>query len=134
MNTQETWVDQNIDVMPIVPVTLTVADEYNNEATCIANVTVQAPLSEFSVSDQQQEEGNSGTSVMTFTVTRTNTTCATAIDYMTSDGTAAVDDIDYVSINGTLTFDAGEASKDIMVIINGDTQSENDETFTVTII
>ncbi|HRX25000.1 MAG TPA: Ig-like domain-containing protein, partial [Chitinophagales bacterium] len=46
-------------------------------------------------------------------------------------GTATIADSDYGTATGTLTFIAGETSKTISVLINGDTKVEADETFTV---
>jgi hypothetical protein len=63
--------------------------------------------------------GNSGTTPFTFTVTRTGDTSASAtVNYSTADGSAKAG-TDYMAAAGTLTFAAGEASKTIIVTVNG---------------
>jgi hypothetical protein len=54
------------------------------------------------------------------------------VDYATTPGTAAEGD-DYVPASGTLTFDDGETSKDILVGIVSDGQPELSETILVTL-
>ncbi|MEA2834718.1 MAG: serralysin [Methylobacteriaceae bacterium] len=76
-------------------------------------------------------EGNSGTQVATFTVTRSGGTAAFSVNYTTADGTAAVGDNDYVARSGTLSFAAGVNTQTISVTVNGDTRVEPDETFFV---
>ncbi|MCH2590378.1 MAG: hypothetical protein MK004_18080 [Planctomycetales bacterium] len=83
---------------------------------------------------QLAAEGNTGdTSVMTFTVSLVgNTSSDFTIDFATSDETASAGS-DYVATSGQLTFAPGDASKTIDVTVNGDTLSENHETFAVTL-
>ncbi len=80
-------------------------------------------------------EGQSGTTVANFTVTLSSPTSRTVIvPYSTADGTATTGDNDYIGTNtGSITFLPGETSKNISVVINGDTKVESDETFTVTL-
>jgi len=86
-----------------------------------------------SINDVSVTEGNSGTKVMTFTVTASVASTGTmTAAYATADGTATASS-DYVSTSGVVTFSAGETSKTISVTINGDAQYETDETFTVTL-
>ncbi|HEX5702834.1 MAG TPA: Calx-beta domain-containing protein [Pyrinomonadaceae bacterium] len=76
-------------------------------------------------------EGDSGTSVVTFTVTLTPTSSNTVtVDYTTANVTAS-DSSDYVATSGQLSFAPGETSKPINVTINGDMLVEPDETFRV---
>ncbi|HEX8308136.1 MAG TPA: Calx-beta domain-containing protein, partial [Allosphingosinicella sp.] len=82
------------------------------------------------ITDVTQAEGNSGTSVFTFTVARTGGSGAFTVDYATDPGTAT-SGTDYVATSGTLSFAAGENSKMVEVIVNGDTQGEFSETFAV---
>src|SRR5262249_10589119 len=84
-----------------------------------------------SINDVTISEGNSGTQVATFTVTRSGGTAAFAVNFATSDGTATVADNDYVAASGTLQFGANENTKTISVTINGDTKVEANETFNV---
>jgi hypothetical protein len=47
------------------------------------------------------------------------------------DGTATTSDHDYVAQAGTLTFNPGETTKTITIVVNGDSKREADETFFV---
>ena len=77
-------------------------------------------------------EGNCGTTSYTFTVTKTGSTAlSSSVDFETVNGTATVADSDYQATNGTLTFAANETTKQITVLVNGDTTFEPDEAFTV---
>ena len=84
------------------------------------------------INDVTLAEGNSGTTLATFTVTLTGSTAlTTTVDVQTADGTAAAGS-DYVAAGPTtLTFVAGETSKTFDVTVNGDTAFETDETFVV---
>ena len=85
-----------------------------------------------SIDDAQITEGSAGTSVLDFTVTLNQDADAEfSVDYRVEDGTAAAGS-DYVDTSGTLTFTGGLAgSQTISVTVNGDTEVESDETFTV---
>src|SRR5947207_10585466 len=52
-------------------------------------------------------------------------------DFQTVDGTATVADSDYQANSGTLNFAANETSKQVTVLVNGDTTFEASEAFTV---
>ncbi|MET1112144.1 MAG: Calx-beta domain-containing protein, partial [Allosphingosinicella sp.] len=82
------------------------------------------------IADVTQAEGNSGTTVFSFTVTRTGGAGAFTIDYATAPGSASAGS-DFVATSGTLSFAAGENSKTIDVTVNGDTEGEFSETFSV---
>ena len=84
-----------------------------------------------SINDVTISEGNSGTKVATFTVTRSGGTAAFDVNFATSDGTATVADSDYVAASNTLHFGANENTQTISVTINGDTKVEANETFNV---
>ena len=84
-----------------------------------------------SINDVAIVEGNTGTSLLTFTVTRTDATGAFSVDFATANGTATAGS-DYVAAAGTISFTAGGAlTQAISVTINGDTTSEGNETFTL---
>ena len=86
-----------------------------------------------SIGNAAKNEGNSGTSNMTFTVTLSKaSTKPVTVQYATSNGTATAGQ-DYTAATGTITFAAGETSKTINVAVAGDTTVETDETFTVTL-
>jgi hypothetical protein len=83
-----------------------------------------------SINDVSTTEGNSGTKVLTFTVTRSSGNAAFAVNYATANGTATAGS-DYVATSGTLNFGANVNSQTISVTINGDTAFEGNETFFV---
>lgn len=78
-------------------------------------------------------EGDSGTTARTFTATLDNPVQGGfQVTFATNDGTATTANGDYVDNDGTLSFAGASAeSKPIVVLINGDTAVEGDETFTV---
>ena len=85
------------------------------------------------IGDASVIEGDDGTSLLTFTVTRSNTAGAFTVDYDTADGTAT-EGSDYARATGTLTFEAnGAATQTVSVTINGDTIIEPNETFTLSL-
>ena len=87
-----------------------------------------------SISDVSILEGDSGTTTMTFTVTRTDENSAFTVDFATSEGTATAADNDFVQQTGTVTFTAGgPLTQTVTITINGDTTIEADETITVEI-
>ena len=91
-------------------------------------------LPTLAINDVSITEGNVGTSVMTFTVTRTGTTAsASGFSFATADGTALTSDSDYVTANGTGSIAGGGASgtTTVSVTINGDAIFENNESFVV---
>jgi hypothetical protein len=82
------------------------------------------------IGDAAISEGNGGTRLLTFTVTRSGGTAAFTVDYATADGTATAGQ-DYVAASGTLQFGATETTKTVSVTINGDTTVEPNEYFYV---
>ena len=107
----------------------------------------QAPLRQFTIRVVDQPnvtigdatavtEGNAGTTSMTFPVTLSvapDTGETVTVGYDTANGTATAG-ADYVGVtNGTVTFNAGETTKDITVTVNGDTMDEDNETLSVTL-
>ncbi|MCA1615765.1 MAG: FG-GAP-like repeat-containing protein, partial [Acidobacteria bacterium] len=76
-------------------------------------------------------EGDAGTSNAIVNVRLSHVTYQTVtVSYATADGTAAAGS-DYVAASGTLTFAPGETTKQITVLVNGDTVDEQTETFNV---
>src|SRR5262249_46490783 len=51
------------------------------------------------------------------------------VSYQTVNGTATTGDNDYVAKSGTLTFQPGETTKTVTVVVNGDNRTEADEAF-----
>jgi Ca2+-binding RTX toxin-like protein len=91
-------------------------------------------LAGVSIADASIAEGDNGTKVLSFTVTRTSTETAFTVDYTTQEATATAGS-DYIAKGGTLTFAAGgPASQTISITVNGDTALETDETFAVNLL
>ncbi|HMV63452.1 MAG TPA: Calx-beta domain-containing protein [Zoogloea sp.] len=80
-------------------------------------------------------EGNTGSTPLTFTVTRSGiTTGASTANWAVSSATAdATDFTGGVLPSGTVSFAAGETSKTLTVNVAGDNLIESDETFAVTL-
>ena len=85
-----------------------------------------------SINDVSADEGNSGLTTFTFTVTVTNPSSdPIMVDFETDDWTA--DSSDYLDTSGTLTIPANTASGTIEVKVIGDVINEEDEYFIVTL-
>ena len=103
-----------------------------NTITGIGTITNDDTQPTIGISSVGQNEGNSGTTSYTFTVSLSNASAQTvSVNYATADGTATVTDSDYVAASGTLSFAPGQTSKSITVLVNGDTKFEADQTFSV---
>jgi predicted extracellular nuclease len=86
-----------------------------------------------SIGDASVAEGNDGTTLLVFTVTRSSNADDFTIDFATADGTAAAGS-DFLAAAGTLSFTAGGAlTQQVEVMVNGDVLAELDETLTVTL-
>jgi hypothetical protein len=108
------------------PVNVTLA---NGQAT--ATIQDDDPAPTLSIADASFNEGNSGSSNGTFTVSLSSASSKTiTVDYATSDG-SAVAPVDYAATIGTLTFNPGDTTRPVVVPITGDTLDESDETFLV---
>jgi Bacterial Ig domain/Calx-beta domain len=100
--------------------------------------TDRAPL-RVRAANAQGLEGNSGTTVLTFPVTLDGPADDTVtVDYSTADGTggsaaATTADNDYQAKSGTITFNPGETSKTVTILVNGDNKYEQNETFFVSL-
>jgi hypothetical protein len=100
----------------------------------IGTISNDDAVGNISIGDVTIAEGNAGTSIATFTVTRTGGNAAFDLTYATADGTATAGS-DYVAQpTGTVSFAAGDLTKTISVTINGDTTVEPDETFFVNLL
>ncbi|MGE8505324.1 MAG: Calx-beta domain-containing protein [Pseudomonas sp.] len=79
-------------------------------------------------------EGDSGSVIHEFTVTRSGvTTGTTSVDWSLSGEVDAADFVGGVLPSGTVTFGPGETSKVIQIAVRGDRDVEGDESFTVTL-
>jgi hypothetical protein len=85
-----------------------------------------------SVSDASISEGNSGTQVVTFTVSLSQFSGnGVSVNYTTANGSAKTSDSDYVAKSGTIYFAPGERFKTIEITVKGDTRKEQNERFYV---
>jgi hypothetical protein len=91
-----------------------------------------APIT-ISVAAASQNEGHTGSTLMYFTVTLSSAPTSTVTaSYTTSNGTATAGS-DYTARTGTLTFAAGQTTRQLIVTLTGDTTTESNETFNVTL-
>ena len=84
------------------------------------------------ITDVTQSEGDSGTTLFTFTVNLSVPGIQTAtVSYSTANGTATTDSSDYTFVSGLLTFLPDDTSETLTVSVTGDGDFEPDETFFV---
>ena len=85
---------------------------------------------EISIDNISVEEGDTGVQTADFTVSLSKPSGKTiTLDYSTADGSATVMDNDYFAKSAILTFEPGEVSKDIQILIISDEKFEDDEEF-----
>jgi predicted extracellular nuclease len=96
-------------------------------------VTVPAAVGSFAIADASIAEGDAGTAVIEFVVTRSGgSTGAVTLDYAVAAGTAGAADLTG-ALGGQVAFADGQTEARISVSVVGDTQFEADETFSVTL-
>ena len=94
------------------------------------NILKRMDFRVLSIEDVSLAEGNSGTTSFVFTVSLLQASRQTVtVKYATADGTAMKADRDYQATSGKLTFNPGEVSQPVTVLVNGDTEVEPDEMF-----
>jgi len=111
-------------------------DDFSISATS-APVQVDHPGT-FSIGDASVTEGNSGTTPITFTVTReAGSNVAASVHYVVTlpGGATGADSSDFSApvLSGDLSFGANELSKTITLNVVGDKVNEANETFSVTL-
>jgi serralysin len=93
------------------------------------SVDVAAQSPSISVRDAVVVEGNSGTAQATFAIALSGPSSqSVSLSFATANGTATAG-VDYVATSGAVTFAPGEVEKPVVVIVNGDTVDEAQETF-----
>jgi hypothetical protein len=118
--------DETLLVNLTSPVNATIADNQG-----VGTIKNDDALSALSISDVSVAEGNSGTTSFDFTVTLSPVSAfPVTINYATADNTAIVGS-DYQPTSGALTFTAGQTTKTVSVLVNGDVTTEPNETFFV---
>ena len=96
-------------------------------ATGVDVAAQQSPT--ISVRDSVTTEGNSGTTQATFIVALSaSTSQSVSFSFATSNGTATAGS-DYVAASGSTSFAPGEVEKSVVVLLNGDTVDETQETY-----
>jgi hypothetical protein len=92
-----------------------------------ADVAAQQPS--VSVREVVVVEGNSGTTQATFVVALSGPSSQTvSFSFATANGTATAGS-DYIATSGNASFAPGEVEKPVVVLVNGDTVDETQETF-----
>ena len=82
------------------------------------------------ISDVTRNEGDSGRTGFTFTVSLSAPSeKSVSVNYATTNGTATTADNDFVAASGTLYFAAGQTSQTVTVMVIGDKKKESNETF-----
>jgi len=84
-----------------------------------------------SISGTSNEEGNDGTSTMTFTVRLNKTSTEDVFVNYTTNNVSAAEGSDYESANGNITIPSGTTEFDLNINIIADENMEEDETFEV---
>jgi len=99
----------------------------------IINDDTAAILVTIGISPVSIDEGDSGTQQLIFTITLDKfADDDVSVDFSTSDGSASAGS-DYQSASGTVTIPKGSLSSTVAVSILGDTDIEQDESFTLTL-
>jgi len=95
----------------------------------VVTITDDDPL--VNISDATVTEGNTGTTLCNFLVTLSSAPIQTVtVSYTTTDDSASAGS-DYQAASGVLTFNPGQASQNIIVLVNGDHLVETNEAFFV---
>jgi hypothetical protein len=116
-----------------VVLTLATGTGYTLGTAKTATVTIadNDAIPQLSINDVTITEGNSGTKNANFAVKLSNPSTQTiTVAYQTANVTATAGS-DYIAQNGTITFNPGDISKIVSIVVNGDTAVETNETFTV---
>ena len=125
--------DQTFTVTITSPVNATLAND-TDTVTIVDNDPLPTSVPIFSVNDVKIREGASGTSTLTFTVTRSDdTTTAVTINYAIEDGTALTPSDYAATTPGLLSFATTETTKTVDVTVNGDPTLEPNETLFLTL-
>jgi len=84
-----------------------------------------------SIDDASVAEGSSGTTAMTFTVTRSGSAHGTSSVHYETAGVTAASGVDFAPASGMLSFPTGASSRTLTVDVNGDGVDELDELLVV---
>jgi hypothetical protein len=90
------------------------------------------PYPLLSINNVTATDGSSGSKIFGFTVSLSAASSQPiTVQYATADGTATAAEGDYQAKSGTLTFTSGQTQLTIAVTVNGNSEVEADESFTV---
>jgi hypothetical protein len=118
--------DETFDVNVSSPVNATLGNA-TDVVTIVDNDPIPPGSAVLTVTGAKKREGVSGTTTLTFTVTRTGeTSTAVDVDYVTGDATAIAPS-DYALATGNLAFLANQTIATVDVIVNGDRVLEHNE-------
>jgi Calx-beta domain len=118
--------DETFDVNVSSPVNATLGNA-TDIVTIVDNDPIPPGSAVLTVTGAKKREGASGTTTLTFTVTRTGeTTTAVDVNYVTGDATAIAPS-DYAFATGNLAFLANQTLATVDVIVNGDRALEHNE-------
>ncbi len=119
-------IDENFTVTLTNPVNASITDDIG-----LGTIADNDPTPTLTINDTTVAEGDSGTTAATFTITQSAPSGrATSVDYSTLNGSATAP-ADYTAGSGTLNFAAGETTKQVTVLVNGDLLDESNETYTL---
>ncbi len=119
-------------VAPPTTTTVTVTNTATNTTTTTTTTTPVVTPATFSL-DGGGTVSDQSPNVMVFTITRGgNTTISASVNYAANSG-SATSGSDFGAVSGTLTFAAGETSRQVIVPIFAVGRTELDETFTFSI-
>ena len=103
-----------------------------SDASAVATIVNDNPATYLSVGDASLTEGDSGTTNVTFRLTRTGSTAATSsVVVQTVDGSATAGPDYTARAPKALTFAAGQTTRSFVVSVTGDPVVEADEKFAV---
>ena len=118
-------------VLSFAPGVLTTADTFRLRIGNSEPLPALPDFRAFAIGDVTVAEGDTGTEIATFTVTRTSDlTEEVTVNFATANG-AATAGSDYTATSGTLTFIAGQQTATVSVTILNDMADEPNETFFV---
>jgi hypothetical protein len=102
--------------------------------TIVDNDPLPTGVPIFDVKDVKKREGSSGTTTLTFSVTRgVETTTVATVDYTVSNGTAVAPSDFSAVAGGTFSFGVGETMKTLDVTVKGDRRLERSESLFLTL-
>jgi hypothetical protein len=107
---------------------LAVDGQIGNGGYTISSTSAKLPT--LSITDSSIDEGQAGTTILSFTVTLSEASSQAVSFNFATQGLTATEGVDFQALSDTYTIAAGSLSTVIDVTINGDIQVEGNETLT----